>query len=173
MDFKAITDTVLLFVQEHRNLAPLVCALLAFGESLAVISLAVPASTILLALGVLVASAGLEFWPLVAASALGAILGDLISYKIARHFKYAVFRVWPLSRHPKMITKGEAFIQKHGLWAVFIGRFFGPFRAVVPLFAGIFTMPFIPFALASILSAIIWAFGVLAPGTGLAWFMNW
>jgi len=173
MDLKAITDTVILFVQENQHLAPLICGALAFGESLAVLSLLIPASTILLALGVLIGSAGLEFWPIFFAAAIGATLGDWVSYALAYHFKYAVFRVWPLSRHPRMIGRGKALIRKYGIWAVFIGRFFGPFRAVVPLFAGIFAMPLPHFMLANILSAIIWAFGMLAPGTGLAWFMNW
>lgn len=172
MDFKAFTDGVVLFVQEHRNLAPLICGLLAFGESLAVISLIIPASTILIALGFVIASANLDFWPIMIVTAIGVVLGDMVSYWIARHYNYAVFRVWPLSRSPKMITRGEAFIQKYGLWAVFVGRFFGPFRAMVPLFAGIFHMPIMRFMLATTASAILWAFGVLAPGAGLIWFLG-
>ncbi|MEN3931356.1 DedA family protein [Microvirga sp. W0021] len=171
MDIKSFTDPVILFVQHNAHLAPLVCGLLAFGESLAVVSLVIPASTILLALGALIASANLDFWPIAGAAALGATLGDWVSYEIAKYYKYAVFRVWPLSRNPQMVEKGSAFIQKHGIWAVFIGRFFGPFRAVVPLFAGIFTMPFIPFMIANVASAIIWAIGLLIPGLGLTWLM--
>lgn len=50
------------------------------------------------------------------------------------------------------------------------GRFFGPFRAVVPLVAGICAMPQRHFQLANLSSAVIWAFGLLAPGAfGLKW----
>lgn len=173
MDLKTITDTVVLFVQEQRQFAPLIIGLLAFGESLALVSLVVPASAILLALGALIATADLDFWSLLAAASFGATLGDWASYEIAKRFKYSVFRVWPLSRYPQMIIRGEAFTHKYGIGAVFLGRFFGPFRAVVPLFAGIFAMPFMPFMAANIASSILWAFGVLAPGTALAWFMDW
>lgn len=173
MDFKTIIDTVVLFVREHQAWAPLICGLLAFAESLAIISLLVPATGILLALGLLLGSAGLDFWPIFAASAIGAMLGDWVSYAIARHYNYAVFGIWPLSRHPEMVKRGECFVRRYGILAIFFGRFFGPFRAIVLLFAGIFEMPLIPFQIANVASAIVWAFGILAPGTGLAWFLNW
>jgi membrane protein DedA with SNARE-associated domain len=40
---------------------------------------------------------------------------------------------------------------------VFIGRFFGPVRAVVPLAAGIMQMPRGRFWLANVISALVWA----------------
>ena len=67
-----------------------------------------------------------------------------------------------------MITKGEAFTRKYGVWAIFIGRFFGPARAFVPLAAGIFEMPRMPFQIANVTSALIWAFLMLLPGKGFA-----
>jgi membrane protein DedA with SNARE-associated domain len=52
--------------------------------------------------------------------------------------------------------------------SVFIGRFFGPVRAVIPLVAGIMDMTWRQFWLANIGSAIIWAPALLLFGTGLA-----
>jgi membrane protein DedA with SNARE-associated domain len=78
--------------------------------------------------------------------------------------------MWPLSRHPQLIAKGEAFIRRWGILAIFIGRFFGPLRASVPLVAGIFEMPQWSFQIANFSSAFIWAWVLLAPGTfGLKW----
>ena len=57
--------------------------------------------------------------------------------------------IWPLSRHPDLIPKGEAFMKKWGALGIFIGRFFGPLRASVPLIAGIFEMPFWRFQIAN------------------------
>ena len=48
-----------------------------------------------------------------------------------------------------------------------MGRFIGPLRAVVPLTAGIFAMPMLLFQTATIASAFVWAFIMLAPGAGL------
>ena len=49
------------------------------------------------------------------------------------------------------------------MWSIVIGRFFGPLRAVVPLVAGVFGMRQIPFQIANVGSAMLWAFVLLAP----------
>ena len=48
-----------------------------------------------------------------------------------------------------------------------VGRFFGPARAVVPLVAGMFGVARLPFQIANLASAVVWAFVLLAPGAGL------
>jgi membrane protein DedA with SNARE-associated domain len=52
--------------------------------------------------------------------------------------------------------------------AIFIGRFFGPLRASVPLVAGIFAMPFWPFQAANFASAFVWAAMLLTIGDGIS-----
>ena len=91
----------------------------------------------------------LNFWPIWIAGSLGAALGDWLSYWIGRKLEYRVQHIWPLSRHPDLIPKGEAFVKKWGVLGIFIGRFFGPLRASVPLVAGIFEMPFWRFQIAN------------------------
>ena len=50
-----------------------------------------------------------------------------------------------------MISSAEAFMKKWGIAGIFIGRFFGPLRAAVPLVAGIFHMPYWRFQFANFL----------------------
>lgn len=170
MDFASLTTAIVDFVRANQAWAPVIVAVLAFCESLAFLSLIAPATVMLLAIGALIGATGLEFWPIWLGGAVGATLGDWLSYEIGRYFETRVHHVWPLSSHPEMVVKGEAFTRRFGVWAIFIGRFFGPARAVVPLVAGIFEMPRVPFQAANIASAMVWAFALLAPGTGL---MEW
>ena len=167
MDIDALKTAVTGFVRLHQAWAPFIVAALAFCESLAVISLFVPATVILLAIGGMIGSMGLSFWPIWAGAAVGAALGDWLSYEVGRYLEDKAHHVWPLNRYPQMIAKGEAFTKKYGVWAIFLGRFFGPARAFVPLVAGIFEMPRVPFQIANFTSALLWAFLMLAPGTGL------
>jgi membrane protein DedA with SNARE-associated domain len=153
------------FVGAHGAWAIPVVAALAFGESLAVISLVIPATVALVGIGALIGASNLHFLPIWVAAAIGASLGDWLSYWVGLKFKTAVARIWPLSRHPDLIPKGEAFVERWGVAAVFIGRFFGPARAAVPLAAGILMMPWWPFQLANFTSAFIWAGVLLVPGT--------
>ncbi len=167
MDIETLKTTVLDFVRLHQAWAPWIVFALAFCESLAIISLFTPATVLLLAIGGLVGGAGLDFWPIWLGAALGSSLGDWLSYEVGRYLEDSAHHVWPLSRYPQMIAKGEAFTKKYGVWAIFIGRFFGPARAFVPLAAGIFEMPRGPFQIANVTSALIWAFLMLLPGTEL------
>lgn len=137
---------------------------LAFGESLAVISLLLPATAILFGLSGLLGASGIPFWPCWVAAAAGAILGDWLSYWVGFHFKDRLAHLWPLTRAPDLLPRGERFFARWGVAGVFLGRFFGPLRAAVPLAAGSCAMPQLPFQLANVASALVWATGILSPG---------
>ncbi|KAB0266982.1 MAG: DedA family protein [Microvirga sp.] len=171
MNLETITNSVVDFVRANHEFAPIVLALLTFGESLAFVSLVVPAATILIGVGFVVAAAEIPFWQAWLGAVCGGVLGGAISFAIGRRYKAAAYAVWPLSRNARLIERGERFFQRFGPWAVFFGRFFGPTRAVLPLIAGIFLMPAVLFQSANMASAFVWAFIVLAPGAGLAKFL--
>lgn len=155
------------FVKEHQVWAPIIVGVLCFAESLAVISFFVPATVALVAIGGLIGSAGLGFWPIWCGAVVGAILGDWLSYFVGLYFKEGAHHHWPLSKYPEFTQRADDFMRKWGAMGVFIGRFSGPLRAFVPLAAGIFAVPQWKFQLANITSAIVWAFVLLAPGWGL------
>ncbi len=157
---EAYGHLIIEFVRTHQAWAAPIMFLLAFGESLAFISLLIPAWAALVGIGAMIGPSGLNFWPLWVAGAVGAALGDWLSYWVGQKLEHAVFNVWPLSRHPELLPKGEAFVKKWGVLAIYIGRFSGPLRASVPLIAGIFQMPYWSFQVANFTSAFIWA-GVL------------
>lgn len=164
------THSLIEFVRTNQVWAVPIVGALAFAESLAFMSLIVPAWAALVGIGALIGMGGLEFWPIWVAAAVGAALGDWLSYWLGFTFKDNIAHVWPLSRYPDLLPKGEAFIRRFGVFAVALGRFFGPLRASVPLVAGIFVMPFWPFQVANFGSAFVWAAVLLAPGTlGLHW----
>ena len=167
MDFEALKTATVEFVRAHQIWAPFIVAGLAFCESLAFLSLLVPATVMLVGSGALIGTTGIDFVPIWLGGAIGASLGDWLSYEVGRWLEKGAHRIWPLSRHPELIDKGEAFTRRFGVWAIFLGRFFGPARAVVPLVAGIFEMPRLAFQLANVTSAFAWAFALLAPGTSL------
>jgi membrane protein DedA with SNARE-associated domain len=173
MDIEAIQTSIVAFVRQNQSWAPYIVAGLAFGESVAFLSLFVPATVILIAISAFIGVADLEFWPLWLGAVIGAATGDVVSYALGRRFKTSIYRVWPLSTHPQFVDKGERFFCRHGLWGVFIGRFFGPARAVVPLVAGAFGMQLPLFMMVNLASAFLWAFALLAPGAGLSEYLRW
>jgi membrane protein DedA with SNARE-associated domain len=152
------------YITLHPHLAVIVIGATAFGESFAFLSLLFPGTTILIAAGVLVKAHAIDPVSAALAGSVGAILGDAISFWIGRRFEPVIRNVWPFRSHPAALAQGIDFFQRYGWAGVFIGRFLGPLRAIVPLAAGIMEMPTIPFYVANILSAIIWAPALLLSG---------
>ena len=161
------------FVRTHESWAAPIVFALAFGESLAFLSLLIPAWAALVGIGVLIAKGGLSFWPVWIAGSIGAALGDWLSYWVGLKLGPPVAQVWPLSRHPDLIPRGERFVTKWGVLAIFIGRFFGPLRASVPLVAGIFKMPYWNFQVANFTSAFLWAGVLLTLGDVVSHAITW
>lgn len=170
---EAYVTAVIDFVKANQGWAPLVIFLLTFAESMAVFSLIVPAWAMIVAFGPLMAAGGIPFWPILVAAALGATLGDAVSYWIGYYFKDGIAKIWPLSRHPDLLPKGHAFFERWGVWAIFIGRFSGPLRASVPLVAGMVAMSQWKFQIANVVSAFVWSGALLAPGNYLARYLPW
>jgi membrane protein DedA with SNARE-associated domain len=165
-------DAILAFVREQEIWAAPIVFVLAFGESLAFVSLLLPATVILFGIGGLIGASGIGFWPIWIAAASGAALGDWFSYWLGYHYKRGIARLWPLSRRPDLLPRGEAFFRKWGTAGIFLGRFFGPLRSAVPLVAGICAMPLLSFQIANVASALVWATGILTPGAiGIRWLL--
>jgi membrane protein DedA with SNARE-associated domain len=159
------------FIKANRALAAPIVFVLAFGESLAFISLLLPFWAMLVGIGTLITVSGLDFWSIWIAASLGAAMGDWLSYWLGKHFQHQVSGWWPMSKHPEMLPKGEAFFKKWGWMAIVIGRFSGPLRATVPLIAGLTHMPMLTFQIANFSSAFLWAGILLTPGGMLARYM--
>src|SRR6202158_5703823 len=89
------------FVRDHQAWASPIVLLLAFGESLAFISLLIPAWGALVAIGALIGVSGISFWPVWIAGGIGAALGDWVSYWFGYQYKEQVAQMLALSRYPE------------------------------------------------------------------------
>ena len=114
MGFHDYVEQVIAFVRDNAGWAPPIVFALAFGESLAFISLLIPAWGALVAIGALIGPSGINFWPVWIAGSLGAGLGDWLSYWVGLKLEYSVAKIWPLSRHPELIPRGRGLREKMG-----------------------------------------------------------
>lgn len=165
MDVAAFFDAALAFVVEHRAWAGVVYGLMAFGESMVVLGVLIPATGVMMAAGALVGSGTLPFLDLWIGGAIGAALGDTVSYRIGRWLGPGVHRIWPFSRRPQMLAAAERLFARWGWAAIVVGRFIGPLRASVPTVAGMAAMPPLAFQLANVGSAILWIPVLIFPGS--------
>ncbi len=123
-----------------------------------------PGVLLLVSLGGVIGASHSNVFPAWAGAALGAVLGDWISWWLGCHYHHKILHFRWFRRFESQIEKALHLFHGWGAWAVFIGRFLGPFRATVPLVAGMSELEFLPFMAANISSALIWAYVLLAPG---------
>lgn len=160
-------NSILDFMRAHEAWAAPIAFLVAFGESLCFASIVWPGWAILVGFSGALAASGVApsvLAPMVIAAGFGGTLGYALSYWIGQYFKDRIANIWPFSRNPELIPRGEVFFDHYGAWSVFLGHFVGPVRAVIPVVAGMLNMRQWPFQIANSTSAFIWAaWAVLAP----------
>jgi len=152
------------YFAQHPGWAIAVVFLIAFGEALLIIGLFVPSTAVLVGAGMLVGTGHLEFWPVFIATAVGAILGDQLSYWAGRLFGNRLKTLWPLNRYPVLVARGEDFVRKHGGKSIAIGRFVPGVKAVVPGIVGMFGMGQVYFAIINVTSGLFWTAAHILPG---------
>jgi membrane protein DedA with SNARE-associated domain len=157
-------EDVLGFISANRLLAGPVVFGLAFAESMAFLSLLVPFTAMIVGAGALVGSGALDPWIVIPWGIAGASMGDAVSYWIGRYFKDKVPGMWPFRDKPDQLERGYQFFARWGVLSVFIGRFFGPLRAVVPVVAGMLRMSQWKFQVTNVVSAVVWLPALLLPG---------
>jgi len=152
------------FIARHHVWAGVVLGVVTFFESLVVIGAFVPATGLLVAAGGLVAAGVLDPWAVIAGCVIGAVMGDAISYWIGRRLGTGVLRQPMLLPHRRKIAWTRLYCRRYGVASIFIGRFFGPLRAFVPVMVGVLRMRQRVFQLANVTSAFVWVLAMLAPG---------
>ncbi|HSP30676.1 MAG TPA: bifunctional DedA family/phosphatase PAP2 family protein [Halomonas sp.] len=144
----------------------LLCLVLviALVESLALVGLLVPGVVLITTTASLAGHQDIALPWLISAAFVGAILGDSISFALGYRHREQVIQRWPLSQHPEWLGRGARFFERYGVSSVFIGRFVGPVRPIIPLVAGMMQMPPRTFLWANLTSAALWAPAYILPG---------
>ena len=149
---------------QHPGLSGAVVFAIAALESLVVVGVLVPGVAFMLGIGTLVGMGLLPLWSTLFWAAAGAVFGDGIGYWLGRHFDTQLRHIWPMTKYPDVISKGEQFFKRHGGISIVFGRFVGPVRSIIPAIAGMMHMRPGYFYFVNILSALAWAPVVILPG---------
>jgi undecaprenyl-diphosphatase len=162
-DFKKIVEDA---GNKLGNWTYLVVGLMAFFETGAFVGLIAPGETFLIFGGVVAGQGTISLVALIAITWTCAVAGDLASYYAGRRLG----RDFLLKHGPKVqiteerIHSVEAFFDRHGGKAIFLGRFVGLVRAVNPFLAGSSGMPLRRFLPYDVVGAGAWATMLLVLG---------
>ena len=127
----------------------------------------------MLVAGFLAAQGSLDLDLLIIAVAVGAAIGDSIGYEVGRQMgRPALVRYGSrFGVNEARVQSADDFFARHGSKAVFLGRFVGFARALVPFLAGSSRMPYRVFIPYNLLGAVLWASAVALLGyfLGASW----
>jgi undecaprenyl-diphosphatase len=142
-------------------------------ECAAFAGLLVPGESLVLASGFLAHQGVLERDLVMVAAGFGAVAGDNVGYWLGARLG----REWLLKRGSRFglrrrrLAQVESFFQRQGAKAVFVGRFIGFARALVPFVAGASRMPYRKFFVYDLLGATLWTVVFVSLGyvLGASW----
>jgi membrane protein DedA with SNARE-associated domain len=151
------------------SLSPVVVyALVALVIGLESMGIPLPGEIVLVSAALLSSRQDLDIspvWVAVAASA-GAITGDTLGYLAGRRWGERMFvvlgRRFPHHAGPDRLAYAKHVFTRHGVWAVFFGRFVALLRIFAGPVAGALHMPYPRFLAANALGGLVWACGTTA-----------
>lgn len=150
--------TFIAFVERNQEWLPLIMVVFAAAETTAFLSILIPSTPVLAAVGALAATGAVGFLPLWIGATIGALIGSTFSYWLGWRYGTHVLTMRPLRDHPEMVEKTQAAFTKYGPVTILIGHFTTIFRPVVFLMAGLSGMTFPRFMFWNGLGCVAWAF---------------
>ncbi len=108
-------------------------------------------------------------WGFVAVSLAGTIgylLGSLLGWGIGAYGGRPLLerRGGWFHLSPEKLDRAEAWFERRGDWAVFLGRLTPVVRSFISIPAGVFASPLAPYTLLTLLGSMLWCFSFAAVG---------
>lgn len=121
----------------------------------------IPSEVILTFGGFLTTYSDLTLWGVVISSTFGSLVGAIILYKLGSFIKV----------DPNNLGKTNEWFVKHGIKAVFLGRFVPIIRSLISIPAGVNKVNMKVFIIYTTLGSLIWNFALVYAGSILG--ENW
>ena len=117
-----------------------------------------PGDSLLFAAGFFAQGGGFNIIALLAVAWTAAILGDQCNFMIGHFFGHRIIVSGKVkAMTPERLEKSQAFLDKWGHLAIFLGRFFPFIRTFVPFIAGMGGMHWRNFVVWNVLGGVTWS----------------
>jgi membrane protein DedA with SNARE-associated domain len=154
---------LLSLIQNFSVFGYLLISLLAFLESFAFVGLIIPGSIAVIIGGFLAAHGSLNTTILYIFVFAFGFLGDNFSFYLGKHNNISFQKNNKIFKQ-QILIRGRNFFEKYGAKSVFLGRFVGWIRPIIPYIAGMFELDNRVFIFWSIFSSLLWAASHIALG---------
>jgi membrane-associated protein len=162
-------DAVSTLIDAIVGLPPWLVLVLVFAlpaaEAGLLVGVFIPGEVGVLLGGVVAHEGGLPLYAVIAAAALGAVIGDQVGYLLGRRYGGALATHLPSAvRRSGDLDRALDLIRRRGAVAVALGRWTAVLRALVPGAAGTSGMARARFTVANLLGGTLWAAAVAVAG---------
>ena len=152
------------WISLHPHAFIIAVYIIALMESLVVLGLLIPGAALLFGAGALMATGALPIAPIMLSASAGAITGDFVSFLLGQHYQQRLRVIWPFRHYPRLVNRGVDYFVRHGGKSVFMARFIGPIRPIVPAIAGMMNMSTSRFLVVVVIASLLWAPVYILPG---------
>ncbi len=135
----------------------------AFIESFALIGVIIPGVVLLAVISGMAAST-LHVFELILIAYVASFLADILSFVLGTRISKSIDNLWPFNKYPNLLVRGRGFVKRFGILGIFVGKFIGPIRPLLPITAGSLGMNFKYFLTVEIFSSFLWALLYTVPG---------
>lgn len=147
------------------GLGYVVVGTLVFLDRGAFVGLVAPGDLILALGGVFAGRGELDLIAVVVVGIVGGLAGENVSYWLGRRYGRSIVKRIPFSdRLEPYLGRSEDYFQRHGRFAVFVGRYVSVVGTFLPFSAGMSGMPYRRFLAADVAAIVLWASAVAALG---------
>jgi membrane protein DedA with SNARE-associated domain len=161
---EAFAQTVITFIEQNQAWLPFIMIVFAAAETTAFLSILIPSTPIMVAIGAMASAGEVSFWPIWVGASIGAMMGSFFSFWLGVRYGPRMLAMRPLSDSPETVEKARALFAKYGPVSIIIGHFTTIFRPIVFLLAGMSGMALWRFAAWNILGC--WAWAYIVPKVG-------
>ncbi|MBM5570902.1 MULTISPECIES: DedA family protein [Deefgea] len=151
-------------LNHSAELALLLLFAIVLAESTALIGLIIPGTVLMITMGTLIGSGKMDFWLACGVGFVAALIGDVLSYWLGFRYRRKLHRLQLIRQHRRLLLQARHVLRHHGPIGIFVGRFLGPTRPVLPMVAGMLSMSPQRFMPACILACLLWSPTYFLPG---------
>ena len=149
-------EPVILWLQQNPEWIMFGLCSAAFIESFAIIGIIIPGVALLAAISA-AASTNLSEFEVVLVVYVSVCFADISSFFLGKYLGGRIDHTWPFKKNPSWLEQGRVFFKSYGIPGVFLGRFIGPVRPLIPITAGSLAMDTRTFILVDLVSGLLWA----------------
>tara|TARA_Y100000748_G_C15293386_1_gene409334 strand:- start:65 stop:685 length:621 start_codon:yes stop_codon:yes gene_type:complete len=156
-EFNEVINELVLWLKENQQWISFSVFGAAFIESFALIGVIIPGAVLLWSISAMAAATSQNVFELVLYAYIASFLADILSFLLGGRISKSIDGFWPFKKHPNLLIQGRGFVKRFGILGIFLGKFVGPIRPLLPITAGSLGMNFKHFLAVEIFSSFFWA----------------